>query len=312
MHRTNSIFKKNNVLSKKKWIGVKYFLLAFPFILFVILFSYVPLFGWAYAFTDYKPGMLMSNMKFVGLLNFLKLFNEKDEILRVLRNTLVMSGLNIICSPLPVLFAIMLNEVRSSRFKKLIQTTTTLPNFISWIVVYGLAFSMFSNNGFINSIMTKLNLPVSDINLLGNNSTIWTFELCLGIWKSLGWNAIIYVAAIAGIDTELYDAAKVDGANKIKSIIHVTIPGILPAFLVLLLLGISNLLNNGFDQYFVFYNTMVADRIEVLDYFVYKVGILVGDYPYSIAIGILKTIISILLLFSVNAVSRKIRSESLI
>lgn len=311
----STIGQRISRMNKKKLQGLKYFLLALPFMVFVFAFSYVPLISWIYAFFDYKMGMPFLDLRglnFAGFNNFAKLIRESGETLRVLRNTLVMSSLNILTSPLPVVFAILLNEIRATRVRKVIQTTTTLPHFISWVVVYGIAFSMFSMNGMINGLCELLNLPVSVVSILGNNDVAWFFHLGLGVWKSLGWSAIIYIAAIVGIDQELYDAARIDGANKFRTILHVTIPGIAPTYVVLLLLNISNLLNNGFDQYFVFYNSMVADKVEVLDYYVYKVGFLIGDYSYSIALGMLKTFVSITLLFSVNLISKKVRGESLV
>lgn len=311
----NSVIHRLSKINRKKLLGLKYFALAIPFMVFVFAFSYVPLISWIYAFFDYKMGMRfldLSMLEFVGFNNFAKLIRESGETLRVLRNTMVMSGLNLLVSPLPVVFAILLNEIRSGVFRKIIQTTTTLPHFISWIVVYGVAFSIFSMNGLVNKLYAMFNLPVPQVSILGNNQVAWLFHLGLGIWKSLGWSAIIYIAAITSIDTELYDAAKIDGANKFRTILHVTVPGIAPTYLVLLLLSISNLLSNGFDQYFVFYNSMVADKVEVLDYYVYKVGFLIGDYSYSIALGMLKTFVSITLLFTVNFISKKVRGESLV
>ena len=304
--------RPRTVVKKTNRIGIKYFLFAMPFVIYIFAFSYIPLFGWAYIFVDYKVGVPLADMPFVGLKNFFKLINEHKETLRVLRNTLAMSSLGLLCSPLPAVFAIMLNDIKSNSFKRLVQTTTTLPNFISWIVVFGVAYSMFSSSGFVNTLLTSLHIPVSNITILGNNQYVWLFQTGLSVWKSLGWNAIIYIAAIASIDVEQYDAATVDGANKLQSILHITIPGLMPTYFVLLLLNISNLLNNGFEQYFTFYNSMVSDKIEVLDYYVYKIGILVNDYSYSIAIGMLKTLFSIGLLLIANRVSRHIRGESLI
>ena len=134
----------------------------------------------------------------------------------------------------------------------------------------------------------------------------------MGIWKTFGWSAIIYIAEIVGIDTELFDAARVDGANKLQTIFHITIPGILPTYVVMFLMAVSNILSNGFDQYFMFYNPLVADKIEVLDYYVYKVGFMINDYPYSITLGMLKSLISIVLLFTANALSRKIRGTAIV
>jgi ABC-type polysaccharide transport system permease subunit len=190
---------------------------------------------------------------------------------------------------------------------------TTLPYFISWIILFGLAFAMFSSDGVLNSLLTLLRAkPIPSPGILGNSGFAWTFQWALSIWKYLGWNAIIYLAAIAGIDSELYDAAKADGANRFQIIVYVTIPGLVSTYLVLLLLSISNMLSNGFDQYFVFMNPMVSDKLEVLDFYVYKIGLLTNNYPYSTAIGMTKTLISVALLFTANTVSKRIRGGSII
>jgi putative aldouronate transport system permease protein len=301
----------------KKWRnpgsreGIKLFLLALPFVFLILAFAYVPLFGWIYAFFDYKVGLPLDQSPFIGFAKFTMIFTNFSEFLRVLRNTLVMSLLAIISTPLPAIFAIMLNEIKSPLFKKFVQTTTTLPNFISYILVFSLFFSVFSYDGLFNSILKSLGFSIPPIGVLGNNQATWLFQWFVSIWKNLGWTSIIYLAAIAGIDLELYDAAKVDGASNIQKIMHVTVPGMFSTFLVLFLLQISNILNNGFDQYFVFYNPLVADRIEVLDYYIFKIGILANDYSMATALGILKTLISVLLLFVANTVSKRLRGESI-
>ena len=287
-------------IGRKKLRGIKYLLLAVPFLIYVFAFSYVPLVGWIYSVFDYKIGQKFldfGSMVFVGLGNFQKLFTERSEVLRVLRNTLALSALGLLATPVPVVFAIMFNEIKNSKFKKIVQTATTLPNFISWIIVYGVAFAFFSVNGFVSVLMQKIGIQPPVMGILGDVDHTWVLQWILGIWKSFGWSAIIYIAAITGIDSELYDAAKVDGANKIQSILHITIPGIMPTYVVMFLLAVSNILSNGFDQYFMFYNPMVADKIEVLDYYVYKVGFYINDYSYSITLGMLKSILGIVLLF---------------
>lgn len=291
--------------------GVKLLLLALPFVIFVAAFSYVPLFGWAYAFTDYRVGMSLTEANFVGMENFLAIWQNRNEFFRVMRNTFALSFIGLIFSPLPMVFAIMINEVRSTKFKKFVQTVTTLPNFISWIVVFTLAFAMFSSDGMVNNVIRAFG-GTQTINPLGDNDHAWMFQWALATWKTLGWSAIIYIASIAGIDQELYNAAQVDGANRFQQILHVTIPGLQPTFFVLLLLQISNILSNGFDQYFIFYNPLTADKLEVLDYYVYKIGVLTNNYPQSIALGMFKTIVSIVLLFSANGVSKKLRGESIV
>ena len=302
-------------IGRKKLRGIKYLLLAVPFLIYVFAFSYVPLVGWIYSVFDYKIGQKFldfGSMVFVGLGNFQKLFTERSEVLRVLRNTLALSALGLLAPPVPVVVAIMFNEIKNSKFKKIVQTATTLPNFISWIIVYGVAFAFFSVNGFVSVLMQKIGIQPPVMGILGDVDHTWVLQWILGIWKSFGWSAIIYIAAITGIDSELYDAAKVDGANKIQSILHITIPGIMPTYVVMFLLAVSNILSNGFDQYFMFYNPMVADKIEVLDYYVYKVGFYINDYSYSITLGMLKSILGIVLLFTANALSKKIRGESIV
>ncbi|WP_091217728.1 MULTISPECIES: ABC transporter permease subunit [Paenibacillus] len=298
-----------------KWKAsrVTLFLMVIPFILLVFVFNYIPLFGWVYAFYDYKPGIPLSQTPFVGLKFFRWAIEEKEDLFRVLTNTLALSLLSILASPLSVIFAIMLNELNSKRFRKVVQTLTTLPNFISWIIVYSLAFFMFSSGGLLNEVLMRLHIIDEPTTVLGNSAATWWFQTGVTIWKSLGWGAIIYLAAIAGIDPELYDAAKVDGAGRFQRIMAITVPGIMPTFFVLLLLNIASVLSNGasgFEQNFVFYNSLVADRIEALDYYVYRVGITTGDISFGTAIGIAKSIISILLLFSMNALSKKIRGHS--
>ena len=211
-----------------------------------------------------------------------------------------------------MLFAIMLTEVKSKWFKKIVQTTTTLPDFISWIIVYGLAFAIFSAEGMVNTVLRNTGIIKESLDILGDPDKSWILMTLLGIWKSLGWNAIIYLAAIAGIDQELYDAASVDGANRWQKIRHVTIPQLSATYFVLLLLSISNLLSNGIDQYFAFQNPLVADKVRVLDLYIYQMGVLGRQYSFSIAMGIWKTVIGIILLMSANQLSKKVRGVSLI
>ena len=302
--------EKKMMMSPRKKRGIKYLLITIPYLIFIFAFCYAPLFGWGYAFVEYRAGFPIWKSEFVGLKYFTRLFTDK-ETFRILRNTLVMSFLGILTSPLPVFSAILINEVRNTKIKKVVQTVTTLPNFISWVIIYGLAFSFFSNSGLINQILGSLGLPTSEFGLIGDVRYTWTFMLLLGIWKGLGWNSIIYLAAITGLDPELYDAAKVDGANKLQLIRHITIPGIIPTYLVLLLLEVSNILSNGFEKYYMFWNSLVADKIEVLDYYIYKVGFTNGRYSYGIAIGMMKSLIAIALLFMVNFISKKLRGNSI-
>ncbi|MFC5406169.1 ABC transporter permease [Cohnella soli] len=287
------------------------FLMGLPFIVLTILFYYIPLYGWIYAFVDYKPGIPLSHSAFVGLKYFKLAFSEASNLRQVMINTLALSFLSLLTAPLAVLFAVFLTEMRSAKYRKLIQTTTTLPNFISWVLVYSVFFVFFNlNDGFVNQLLMKLDLIKEPFNMLGSARYAWLFQTFVSVWKSLGWGAIIYMAAIAGIDPEQYDAAKVDGAGRYRMMRHVTIPGVMPTFVVILILSIGNVLSNGFEQFYVFYNPLVADKLEVLDYYVYRIGLTLNDYSFATAIGIFKSVISIILVFSVNILSKKIRGNS--
>lgn len=286
------------------------FLIAFPFAALLIIFSYLPLYGWIYSFFEYTPGVPLKSTQFVGLKYFIMAVTD-GEVRSVLRNTLAISFLNLIVTPFPVILAVLMSEMRGTKYKKLIQTTTTLPNFISWVLVYSFFFAIFSNDGLLNQLIRAINPSAQAVSLLANNDIAWYFQVFVITWKTAGWNAIIYLAAIAGIDSELYDAASVDGAGRFRKIIHVTVPGLMPTYFVLLLLGIGYMLSNGFEQYFVFYNSLVADKLDVLDYYVYRVGLQMDNYAYATTIGIYKTVISVSLLFTANFVAKKVRGQSL-
>lgn len=288
------------------------FLMILPLLLVVIVFNYIPLFGWIYAFFNYKPGIPLSQTPFAGLEYFRLLFGANSDIGNVMLNTLVMSFFNILTSPIPIVFAILLSELRGHRLKKFIQTVTTVPYFISWIIVFSLVFSIFSFEGIFNTMLMQLGWIKNPVNVLGNPDTAWYVQTAIVIWKNTGWSAIIYFAAIAGLDSQLFDAAKIDGAGRFRCIWHVTLPGLMPTYIVLLLLNVSNMLSNGFDQFFVFYNPMVADKLEVLDYYIYRVAFHGNDYPFATAVGMWKTLISILLLFTVNFLAKKLRGQSII
>ena len=300
--------KKRRITGRK----LRLLMLALPFVLYVILFCYMPLAGWTLAFLKYKPGIPLGNTPFVGLENFRYIFQFGGDIGNALKNTLVMFALNLITSPLPVVFAILLTETPSRKFQRFVQTVTTIPNFISWVIVFSLAFAMFSSYGAVNTLLSSLKISNKPVNVLANSDIVWYFQCALGIWKGLGWNSIVYFAAITGIDPELYDAAIVDGASRFQSILHITVPGVSETYIVLLLLSVCNFLSSGLDQYLVFYNPLVAEKIEVLDYFIYRIGMLRADYSFGTAIGILKSVVSIVMLFSVNALAKKIRGNSII
>lgn len=296
--------------------GFKLFLMITPFLALIFIFSYFPLYGWAYAFFNYKPPLKLSQCDFVGFQWFKMMFNgagQIKQIIVIMRNTFAMSGLGILLSGLPVLFAIFLTEIKAVKFKKFVQTFTTLPNFISWVLVYAVAFSLFSSSGMVNNFGQKLGLFDQPIKFLDSDDYTWIKMALWGVWKGLGWSAIMYIAAIAGIDQELYEAATVDGAGRFRLMWHITVPSLMPTYSVLLLLSIAGFLNNGLDQYYVFQNAFNKDHIQVLDLYVFNISV-GGQNMYSLAtaLSMLKSIISVVLLFVVNRLSRITRGETIV
>ena len=232
------------------------------------------------------------------------------NLLRVLRNTFGIHLLGYVFSPLPMFFAIFLSEMKSNRFKKVVQTVTTLPNFIGWVIMLSLAMGIFGYNGVLNSVLMEFGIIESPVNVLNSDKNVWLTQVLLQQWKGLGWSAIIYFAAISGIDQEMYEAAQVDGANRWQKIRYITIPQLIPTFFVLLIMSIGNFLNNGVDQFLAFGNSLNKDYIEVLDLYVYNLGIGNGQISYSVAVGVMKSIVALVLFASANYASKKVRGTS--
>ena len=290
---------------KKKW---SLFFLALPFMLFVIAFHYVPLFGWYLAFIDYSVGKPILQCDFVGLKNFSMLLTNRS-FSRALTNTLIYSSIKYVLLFMPPIFAILFHEIDNNFFRKLVQTASTLPHFISWIIVYGLAYAMFTTDGPVNAV---LSLFGKSQKLLSDKKSVYAFLCAIWLWKVLGWNSIIYVAAIAGIDQELYDAARIDGAGRVGCALHVTLPGIMPTMLVLLLLGIADFFTNSRDQMLVFENAINTKNVLTLELYTYKQGLQYMDYSYATAIGILMSVVSITLLFVTNWIAKRVRGSSIV
>ncbi len=295
--------------------GKKMFLMVLPFLILSFIFCYFPLHGWIYALYDYRSPLKLSQCEFVGLKWFKMLVaNETQlkQIGQVMKNTFAMSLLGIATSFLPVLFAVFLNEMKSRRCRGVVQTLTTLPNFISWTLIYSVAFSLFSNSGMVNTVLLRLGVLQEPIRILDSSEHVWLFMILLSTWKGLGWGAIVYIASLSGIDQEMYEAARVDGAGRWQMIRSITIPSLMPTYFVLLVLAVANFLSNGMEQYFVFQNAFNKEYIQVLDLYVYNIGLGGKSFSLATAVGMLKTIVSITLLIIVNAVSKKVRGESII
>ena len=301
-----------SALRDKRRLQVRLLLMLLPFIVLVFAMSYVPLFGWTYAFVNYTPGAKLSNLSFVGL-KFFKLLFASSEFPNVLRNTVVMSCLALLFQPIPMVLAIMITHLRGSVGKRLVQTATSFPNFISWILMYAIIYNICGQSeGPMNLLFMKLGWIEKPINFLGNAQFAWLRQSLINVYKTAGYAAIIYIATIVGINPEYYEAASIDGAGVFAKIIHVTIPEIMPTFFVLFMLAVANMLSNGFEQFFVFQTPTTLSRLEVLDTYTYRIGIMNADYSYSTAVGMFKTLISIVLLVVSNLVAKQIRGEYII
>lgn len=291
------------------------FLLFLPILAIAFVFCYLPLWGWRYAFFDYTAGGTLSWENFVGFKWFTYLFQNdatRSDLIRVLKNTLAISGINIITLWLPMVFAILLTQVNSKKFRRIVQTLTTIPNFLGWVIVYAIAVALFSTTGFVNGFLTNVMGTASNANYLMDSGHMWLKMWLWGTWKGVGWSAIIYISSISGIDPTLYEAATMDGAGRFGKIWNVTIPQLMPTFFVMLLMGIAGILSNGLDQYLVFSNASNSSSIEVLDLYVYNLGINSGQISMSTVIGMAKSIVSVILLFGANTFSKKVRGESII
>lgn len=303
------------IKDRRKARSYREFIYILPFLIIVAIFSYYPLYGWVYAFFDYKPPFPLTWDRFVGMKWFTTMVSNKvriTQLIEVLRNTFAISGISLFFSWFPMVFAIFLNEIKFTKFKKFVQTVTTLPNFISWVLVYSVAYSVFSSTGAVNSVAMNLGLLEEPEIFLASSEHIW-FKMWLWLtWKNAGWAAIMYIAAIAGIDEEMITAAKVDGASRMRIIWHITIPSLMPTYFVIIMLNLANFLSNGFEQFYVFQNAFNKDYIQVLDLYVYNLAMGSGGYSLSVAISMFKSVVSIILLCTANGISKLVRGEGFI
>ena len=291
-------------------------LMVVPWILFIVIFCYVPMYGVILAFQNYNMGDLPGVSQWVGVKHFV-LFFQSTEFPIIMRNTFAISILKLlICFPVPIILAILLNEVRRMSFKRTIQTISYLPHFVSWVVVAGLTFDFLSiDGGVVNSLLQYLGLIKEPIVFMGEPGYFWGITVLTDLWKELGWNAIIYIAAIASINPELYEAAEIDGAGRFNKIWNITLVGIKPTIIILLILAISNLLNAGFEQILILTNNLnnssVQDVSEIIETYVYRVGIRDLRYSYATAAGLFKSVFCIVLLTAANYTAKKLGEESL-
>lgn len=277
----------------------------------MIVFNYIPMSGLIIAFKEYDIIFPIAKAPWVGLDHFKEFFQD-DEILGVIRNTLGISLIKLVIGfPLPIVFALLLNEVKSVVFKKYIQTITYLPHFLSWVILGGILATWLSDVGIVNRILLALHVIDSPISYLAEPKFFWGIIITSDIWKELGWSAIIYLAAISSVSPELYEAATIDGAGRFQKMWNITLPSIMGTITILFILAVSGVLNSNFDQILVLKNQLNESASSVIDVYVYQTGLSDGRYSYATAIGLLKSVIALVLLLGANSVTKKLNNTSL-
>lgn len=304
----NKRFTKEAIIKDFKRNRVAY-LMAVPAIIMLVLFSYLPMFGVVMAFENYKPKLGIFGSHFVGLKNFVDFF-QSIYFVRVVKNTLILSGLQLVIEfPASIIFALLLNEVRSKWFKSATQTISYMPNFISMVVVSGIIIDFCSSRGILTSLIS--NVTGSTQNLLsvpGNWRAIYIFS---DLWQGLGMGSIVFLAALAGIDQELYEAAVIDGANRWKQTIHVTLTGIMPTIIIMLIMRVGMMMSVGSEKTILLYNSQVYETADIISSYVYRKGLVEFNYGYSTAVSLFNSIINFTLLIVTNHISKKASETSL-
>ena len=291
---------------RKNWL---IYLMLVPVIVYLLVFCYAPMYGIVIAFKDFKPRLGIMGSDWVGL-KYFKEFVGSVFFGRTLKNTLMLSGLNLLfgfCAP--IVFAILLNEVRNLRFKKVVQTVTYLPHFITTVIIASLILIFTDSDGFITQIANSI--IGHEGSLIGDKHMFRPIYVISYIWQSFGWGSIVYLAAIMGINPELYEAARIDGANKFKQIIHVTLPGMLPIIVIMFIMAVGGLMNVGWEKAFLLQSPVTYDTSDIISTFVYRKGFEDMNYSYSAAVGLFNSVINLILLAGANFMSRKVNGNSL-
>ncbi|HIZ52589.1 MAG TPA: ABC transporter permease subunit [Candidatus Enterococcus avicola] len=297
---------KNVKKSKLSWIGSNqlFFLaMVLPGIIFLLVFSYTPMTGLLMAFQDYVPAKGVFGSEFVGFDHFKYLFSLPD-ILQVTKNTVFIAFWKILFNTIiPIIFAILLNEIRIKWLKKSVQTIVYLPHFLSWVILGSVVVSLFNLDGVINQIL--ISFGMDPLNFLGSNSLFPKLLIGTEVWKEFGYNSIIYLAALTSIDPGLYEAATMDGANWRQKVQNVTLPGMLPFILLMSILSLPGILNAGFDQVYNLYSPVVYQSGDIIDTYVYRIGLIGRDYSLGTAVGLIKSIIGLILILGSNKLAEK-------
>lgn len=299
IYRLGQDFRRNKVL----------YLMFLPVLAYFIFFCYKPMYGIIMAFTDYKPVKGYWGSDWVGLKNFFDYF-ESPYFVRTVSNTLILNLSFLFFSfPVPICLALLLNEVKNTKFKKAVQTVTYLPHFISLVIICGMLSSFSLSTGLFNDIIEFFGGERDS--LLSNPDAYRPIYVVSGIWREMGWNSIIYLAALSGVDAQLYEAAKIDGAGKWKQTLHVTLPGILPTIVIKLILQIGSLMNLGYEKALLLYNESTYSTSDIISTYVYRMGLEQHDYSYATAIDVMNAVINILLVVMANKISKKVTDSSL-
>lgn len=304
--------KSLRVRVKKEWRRHRFlYMMVIPLIIYYGMFHYGPMYGILMAFQDYSIVDGISGSEFIGWDNFIKFFNS-SHCWRLIRNTLLISIQSIIFSfPAPLILALLLNEVGNQRFKKLVQTITYLPHFVSLVVVCGMLNQFLAKSGFITNMLVDMGM-VERVNLLGVKEYFRTIFIASGIWQEVGWGTIIYLAALTGVDEQLYEAAMIDGAGRWKRVLYITLPSISPTIIMLFILRLGQVMSVGFEKIILLYNPQTYETADVLSSYIYRYGLSGSfDYGYTTAIGLFASVINLVLVLSANKISRKISETSL-
>ena len=274
-----------------------------PGLLFFVIYVYIPLLGNVIAFQDYSPFRGFLNSQWVGLKHFERLFTDPD-VLRVLRNTIVLNLLQLIFAfPVPIMLALMINETRHTFFKRTVQSIVYLPHFISWVIIVAIWYQLFGSRGLVNQVFSEFDL--ARVGFLSDPTWFRPNFILQNIWKESGWGTIIYLAALAGVPEDLYEAAAIDGATRFQRLWHVTLPSIMPIIMIILILNIGNMLNVGFEHVYLLLNSATESVAQVLDTFVYTRGILNGNFSFATAVGLVKSLLGLVLIIAANRLARR-------
>ena len=303
MHKAKAPRKIKGMEDGMKKRNIDYHVMMLPGMIILIAFYFVPMLGCCMAFQDFIPAKGILGSKWIGFENFKYMFSLPDSR-RIFVNTLAIAcGKIIIGTLVPIIFALLLNEIRIKWFKRVSQTIVYLPHFLSWIVLAAVIRNLFAYDGPINQLMESLHM--TPVLFLGSNQ--WFRPLLIGtdVWKEFGYNSVVYLAALTGIDPGLFEAASIDGANRFKQILHITVPALLPTVVLMTALNLGNILNAGFDQVFNLYNPIVYETGDIIDTYVYRIGMVERQYSIGTAVGLLKSVISFVLILSANKLAQK-------